>query len=604
MIVFDTKSQDSPARKNNGETLFEARAVSRGIAIGRVVCLHGHKRQFYRINLENSEIENELRRLRFAVRLARRQLKNINARKSDIAGTNETSIFDAHLLILDDKSLLSQIENTIKDRKINAEWSVKLVTDAYIDDYKNIAEGHLSERYVDLEDVFDRLQSALGGGEKPVVHLGKNSIIVARDVKPSTLIELSDSHPLAIITERGGWTSHTFILAREMNLPAVTGLKGILRSVQTGDEVIVDGYNGKVILHPKRETARRFKLEAAQFQENDSEKTELFKSTLATLDGREITIRANVDLPTGYLKAKSYGAKGIGLYRSEFLFNQYKGFPTEHEQIRAYQQVAKSVGEDGVCIRTFDLNVEQITERNQEKEQNPALGLRGVRFGLSQKKQFRIQLRSLLRASAENKIDIVLPMISDISEILQTRELLEKEKLRLKKQKIKFGNPRIGAMIEVPATILLIDEIAAEVDFLSLGTNDLVQYLLAVDRDNEAAADWFRTLHPAVLRSIKRVIDAGEAGKIPVIICGEMAGSPVYACILIGLGATELSMNPNSIPRVRKIISAIAFEEAGEITKQLLKFRTAQAVEQAVSGLFMAKWSHLFSSDILPVSKK
>jgi phosphotransferase system enzyme I (PtsI) len=603
MIVFDENSQDSLSRKKNGETILKARAVSRGIAIGRVVCLHGQKRQFYRINLENSEIENELNRFRSAVRLAKSQLKKIEAQKPEIAGENKTSIFAAHLLILEDKTLLSKIEDTVKNEKVNVEWAVKLVTDTYIADYKSIADGHLRERYIDIEDVSDRLQTALGG-EKSTFQLEENSIIVAKDVKPSTLIELNESRPRAIITERGGWTSHTFILARELNLPAVTGLKGILRRVQMGDEIIVDGYNGRVILHPNKETVNKFALEAAQFQEIKPEKNEPLESSLTTLDGRVIKIRANIDLPTGYEKAKRYGAEGIGLYRSEFLFNQYKGFPTEQEQIAAYQQIAKPVGEEVVRIRTFDLNVEQTAEENSEKEQNPALGLRGIRFGLFQKKQFQIQLRALLQASADYKIEIVLPMISDVSEILQAKAVLEKEKLNLKKRKIKFGNPRVGAMIEVPATILMIDEISREVDFLSLGTNDLVQYLLAVDRDNESVADLFRTLHPAVLRSIKRVIEAAETNKIPVVICGEMAGSPVYAAILIGLGADELSMNPNSIGRIRKTISTIAFEEAREITKQLLKCESSDAVERLVSELFVKKWSHLFSKDNLPANKK
>ncbi len=298
------------------------------------------------------------------------------------------------------------------------------------------------------------------------------------------------------------------------------------------------------------------------------------------------------------------GAQGIGLYRSEFLFNQYKGFPTETEQIQAYKKVAKAVGKDTVCIRTFDINIEQLAEGNVEKEQNSALGLRGIRFGLLQKKEFQTQLRAILQASAENKIDIVLPMISDVSEIMLTKSILEKEKRNLIKQKIKCGNPRIGVMIEVPATIFMIEEIVREADFLSLGTNDLVQYILAVDRDNESVADWFRTLHPAILRSIKRVLDAAEAGKIPVIVCGEMAGSPVYAAILIGLGANELSMNPNSILRVRKTVSAIAFEEAEEITKKLLKCQSSDAVESLVSELFTEKWSHLFSPDALPANKK
>lgn len=603
MIDFDANSQDSTSRKNHSETILKARAVSRGVAVGKIVCLQNLKRQFYRINLKNSEIKSEIRRFHSAVRQAARQLKNINAQKSEFARENKTSILDAHLLMLEDESLLSKIEKVVEAEKINAEWAVKIVTDDYIANFKNVADKHLRERYIDLEDVSERLQTALGG-EKSIVQLEENSIIVAGDLKPSTLIELIDCRPRAIITERGGWTSHTFILARELNLPAVTGLKGILRRVQTGDEVIVDGFNGNVILHPKRETARKYTREAAHFREAGFEKNEPVKSPLTTLDGREIIIRANVDLPNGYAKAKQCGASGIGLYRSEFLFNRNKGFPTEQEQIEAYENVAKLVGEDGVRIRTFDLTIEHSAEETAEKEPNPALGLRGIRLGLSHKKQFRTQLRALLRASAENKIDILLPMISDVSEILQTKAVLEKEKLNLKKQKIKFGNPRVGAMIEVPATIFIIEEIAAAVDFLNLGTNDLVQYLLAVDRDNESVAEWFRTLHPAVLRSIKKVIAAANAGKIPLVICGEMAGSPIYAAILIGLGADELSMNPNSISRVRKTIAAIAFEEAEEIAEELLKCPTAEAVERLAQNLSIKKWSHLFPADVLSAGKK
>lgn len=603
MIDFDANSQASTPRKNNSETVLKARAVSRGVAVGKIVCLYGFKRQFYRINLKNSEIESEIRRFHSAVRLAVRQLKNINAQKSEMAHENKTSILDAHLLMLEDESLLSKIEKAVTAEKINAEWAVKIVTDDYIAGFKNVADKRFRERYIDLEDVSERLQTALGG-EKSIVHLEENSIIVAGDVKPSTLMELSDCRPRAIITERGGWTSHVFILARELNLPAVTGLEGILRGVRTGDEVIVDGFNGKVILHPTRETARKYTREAAQFREVGFEKNEPVKSPLTTLDGREIIIRANVDLPDGYRKAKQYGAIGIGLYRSEFLFNRHKGFPTEQEQIEAYERVAKLVGEDGVRIRTFDLTIEQLAGETAEKEQNPALGLRGIRLGLSRREQFRTQLRALLRASAENKIDIVLPMISDVSEIWQTRAVLEEEKLNLKKQRIKFGNPRVGAMVEVPATIFIIEEIAAAVDFLNLGTNDLVQYLLAVDRDNESVAEWFRTLHPAVLRSIKKIIAAAADKKIPLAICGEMAGSPVYAAILIGLGADELSMNPNSIARVGKTIAAIAFEEAEEIAGQLLKCPTAEAVERLAQNLLTEKWSHLFPTDILAAGKK
>ncbi len=603
MIVTEANNQASLSRKKNIETILNARAVSRGIAVGKVVCLHGHKRQFYRIDLKNSEIEKELIRFRLAVQFAESQLENINALKSEFAGENKTSIFDAHLLILKDKLLLSKIENALKTQKINAEWAVKTVTDGIIAGFKTIGDAYFQDRFADIEDVTERIQNALGGAETASIKLEKNSIIAAVEIKPSTLIELNASRPQAIITEKGGWTSHAFILARELNLPVVTGLKGIMRRIQTGDELIVDGFTGQVILNPKKETAQKFKLAAEEFREINAEITEQTKSPLKTLDEREVIIRANVDLPAGYLKAKQYGAKGIGLYRSESLFNLYKGFPTEDEQIEAYKRTAKLVGKDGVCIRTFDLNIEQVTETSAEKEQNPALGLRGIRSGLLQKEQLHIQLGAILQASVADEIDIILPMISDVSEILLTKAILDEEKQKLRNRKMRFGNPRIGIMIEVPATIFIVEEIAETVDFLCLGTNDLVQYLLAVDRDNESVADCFRTLHPAVLRSIKKVIDAAEACRIPLMICGEMAGSPIYAAILVGLGAVELSMNPNSIQRVRQTISAIAFEEAREIAGQLLKCKTADAVERLVTELFLKKWSHLFSPDNLPPMK-
>lgn len=603
MNAFDKKKQNSLSPIAKNEIRFNARAVSRGVAVGKIICLHGRKRQFYKINLELSQIERELRRFRAAVRLAVRQLKKIAGQKSDKIADTKANIFDAHLLILEDKSLQAKIETNIENQKINAEWAVKIVTDEYLAKYKTITDEHLRERYIDLEDVADRILNALGGGGKLTLKLEKNSIIVAKEVKPSTLIELIESQPQAIITENGGWTSHTFILAREMNLPAVTGLKRILRQVKNGDEVIVDGFSGKIILKPKKNTLEEYKTAAEEFQKINYQDFDAVKGKLKTLDGQEIKIRANLDLPKGYVEAKRFGAQGIGLYRSEFLFNQFKGFPTEYEQIEAYRKISKLVGEEGVRIRTFDLSVEQLADESAEREKNPALGLRAIRLGFSNLKEFRVQIRAVLQASTENNISVVLPMISDVSEIWRAKEILKSEREHLKRNKIKCGNLRLGAMIEVPSAVLTIDEIAEEVDFLCLGTNDLVQYLLAVDRDNEAVADWFRTLHPAVLRSIKTVVKAAEKKDIPVIVCGEMAGSPVYVPVLLGLGATELSMNVNSIARVRKIISAIALEEARELVKSLDKCRTADEVEHAVSGFYQSKWSHLFSKEIFPLKK-
>jgi phosphoenolpyruvate-protein phosphotransferase (PTS system enzyme I) len=600
MISFD--KDENTQQKNGTELKLTSRAVSRGVAIGKIVCLYGHTRQFYRIKLRGPQIEAEFRRFSAAVRLTKKQLRNIIIQNKELTGEEKGDIFETHLLILEDKSLVAKIENRIKSQKENAEWAVKFVLDQYIAKYKTIPDEHLRDRYIDLRDISDRLLNALGGEKDSIIKLQKDTVIVAKEVKPSTLIELAASKPKAIITENGGWTSHTFILARELNLPAVTGVKGILRRVQTGDSVIVDGYNGQVILHPAKSTLDKYKIAADHFQKTSFEQTAAAASgNIKTLDGKEITIRANIDFHQGYTKAKRMGARGVGLYRSEFLFNQFKGFPSESEQIKAYRKIGKLVGKHGVRIRTFDLSADQLADESHEKEKNPALGLRGIRFGLSQKAELRIQFRALLQASADYNIDIVLPMISDVSEIVLAKKILNSEKQNLKKKKIRFGEPKIGAMIEVPSAVLTIGEIASEVDFLSLGTNDLVQYLMAVDRDNETVADWFKTLHPAVIRSLEMVLKEAENQNIPIVVCGEMAGSPFYAPLLIGLGAKELSMNINSIGRIRRTIEGIAFEEAYEIAKMVKNCRTAAEIETLVRKCFTEKWSHLLTPEFFPV---
>ena len=593
------------ARKNGrtGEISVSGRAVSRGIAVGTIVCLYGLKRQFFRVEIEDGQIESELLRFRRAVELAGKQLETFISQKGNFDGATTANIFNAHVLILADSSLSAKIEEVVIRQKINAEWAVEIVTEAIIDDYKQIGDEHLRERYIDLKDVSDRLLNALGG-EKPNVLLEKNAVIVAREVKPSTLIELSEMKPTAIITETGGWTSHTFILAREMNLPAVTGIDGVLRLFKTGDKVIVDGYDGKIILNPTETVLSEYETAAKRIQTVKNECFEPLNETLKMLDGRRIKICVNADLPAIYSQAQKFGARGIGLYRSEFLFNQNNDFPREDEQIEAYKNIADMTRGAGVKIRTFDLSAGQLANETAEKESNPALGLRAIRLGLFDSKQFRVQLSALLQASAGRKIDIVLPMISDVAEITAAKQILEEEKERLKTRKVEFGKPLVGAMIEVPSAVFMIEEIARAVDFLCLGTNDLVQYLLAADRDNPAVADWFRSLHPAVVRAIKKVLTAAEDAETPVIVCGEMAGSPFYAPVLIGLGATDLSMNVNSILRVGRVISGIAFEEARELAKQLETCATADESENAARSYFLEKWSHLYVPDALPPPKK
>ncbi len=592
MEVRDPKTP-TKERSNGSEIRLKARAMSRGVAIGRVVCLHGNTRQFFRIDIEDSAVEQETRRARAAFRLASRQLNKLQttARTGSVP-----AILDAQRSMIEDSSLLEKVETAITEQKVNAEWAVKVVTDAYVAQYKAIADEHLRDRYIDVEDVAERLLNALGGGERSTP-LAKDSIIVAQELMPSTLAEQTGSHPTAVITEHGGWTSHTFILARELNLPAVTGVRKILRRVNTGDAAIVDGYNGRVILNPTKETLERYRLPAAQFQQINYNDVTVSDTQTKTLDGRQITVRVNVDLPEIYKRAKRIGARGIGLYRSEFLFNRFKGFPTETQQYEAYREIAAFAGEDGVKIRTFDVGAEQLYEQSHGREKNPALGLRAIRLGLTNTRHLRTQLRAILRASHGQNIEVVIPMVSGVEEILNVREFVRQEKDALDAKGIPAGDPRIGAMIEVPSAVLLIDEIVRETDFVCLGTNDLVQYLLAVDRDNESVAGWFRTLHPAVIRAVRSVIKASTESGTPLTICGEMAGSPFYLPLLIGMGATELSMNVNSILRVRKVISGLAYQEAAAVAREADKCRTADEVEALLEQHINEKWSHLIQPD-------
>jgi phosphotransferase system enzyme I (PtsI) len=589
----DAKKSAEALSASGPEIRLNARAMSRGVAIGRVVCIHGRTRQFFRIDIDDSGIQHEILRARAAFRLADMQLSKLQTQASTVS---VPAILDAQRAMIEDSSLLEKVEATITDQKVNAEWAVKMVTDAYVATFKAITDEHLRDRYIDVEDVAERLLNALGGGERSAP-LAKDSIIVAQELMPSTLAEQTASSPSAVITEHGGWTSHTFILARELNLPAVTGVSKILRRVSTGDAAIVDGYNGSVILNPSPGTLERYRLPAAQFQQINYNDVTVPDPETKTLDGKPITVRVNVDLPEIYKRAKRIGAHGIGLYRSEFLFTRFNGFPTEDQQFEAYREIAEYAGEDTVKIRTFDIGPEQLYEQSHGREKNPALGLRAIRLGLVNADHLRTQVRAIVRAAHEQNIDVVIPMVSGVEEVLSVKSLVLEEKASLSAKGIPVGDPRIGAMIEVPSAVFLIDEIVRETDFVCLGTNDLVQYLLAVDRDNESVSGWFRTLHPAVIRAVRAVIRSCAEGAKPLTVCGEMAGSPFYLPLLIGMGATELSMNVNSILRVRKVISGLAYNETVAVADEAATCRTADEVEELLERHINEKWSHLIQPD-------
>jgi phosphoenolpyruvate-protein phosphotransferase (PTS system enzyme I) len=403
----------------------------------------------------------------------------------------------------------------------------------------------------------------------------------------------------AIVCDAGGWTSHMAIIARGLGLTAVVGMRDFYHRTRTGDEVIVDARRGEVILHPEAETSASYEV-AEQRPAKISDDSVMEASPVITRDAVNITLRANVELPAEFAAVRRFGALGVGLFRSEFLLSRPGLMLSENEQYVVYHELIAAAGAHGAVVRLFDIGGDSDRALMDRPERNPALGLRAIRFDLRNQEIMRAQVRAILRAAAIGPLSLVLPMVADVADVRMARAVVAEEMARLKSDGIEFAPVRIGAMIEVPAAVLTADKIAREVDFFELGTNDLVQYTLAVDRGNDAVSEWFRTLHPAVLFGIKRTLQAAEEAEIPVIVCGEMASTPAYAVLLLGLGAIDLSMTPALIPRVRNALSEIDTADAKEIVDRCLTCATADEVEEIVRVEFRKRWPNVFPFKMLP----
>jgi phosphotransferase system enzyme I (PtsI) len=595
-------------KKGRTEQRWHGVAVSDGLAAGRVLRIHsGGRHSIYRMTLDDGEVEREVRRYRAAVRLSRRQLLALKKRAVRALGDEHAYIFDAHLLMLEDRKLNEDVAAVIRAECVNSEWAVKVVTDRLLAVYEEIKDDYLRERSSDIEDVTRRLLVALSGESMRGRHLNEDALVVAEELMPSTIAELDFTHIKAVATDVGGWTSHTAIIARGLGIPAVVGLRDFYRAARTGDTAIIDARTGQVVLHPSPPTLELLGEErrAGAARPARPVPAEDGRAPLYTLDGIEVLLRANVELPVEYEWVGRYGARGIGLFRSEFLLSHRGLMPDEDEQCAAYEELARIAGEDGVTVRLFDLGGDKLTASRMDamEERNPALGLRAIRFCLRRTEVLHTQARAVMRAAARGRIDLVLPMISDITDVRRARAVIEEERARLEAEGREVGRVRVGAMIEVPSAVIVSEKLACEVDFFSLGTNDLVQYTLAVDRGNDEVAEWFRSLHPAVLQSIRLTLDAARAAGIPSVICGEMAASPAYAAVLVGLGARELSMAPMAIPRVRRTVAGIDCAEAERVARECLDSATADEVEEVVRVRLGGLWPNLFPPETLPPPK-
>jgi phosphoenolpyruvate-protein phosphotransferase (PTS system enzyme I) len=562
-------------------------AASPGVAIGPALRLDERGRhQFYYIDVSPTQVRREVNRLREAFEEARAELQQIKVRLARELGYEHSFILEAHLLMLEDKRLLAELENEIRTRRVNAEWAVRSVADRVTEAYKQVNDSYLRERTSDLEDVATRLLTILSGNDKfDLSKLDEDVIIVAKDIWPSTVAELDFHRVLGFATNSGGMTAHSAIIARALGIPAVVGLHEVTRLVKTGNEIVVDGTAGEVVLRPTkavmREYAEKRKREASLRPRPGAQSSEAAE----TLDGTPITLRANVELPTEIESLKLFGAEGIGLYRSEFIFlNRLPELPSEEEQYALYRKLAEATGEAGASIRVFDLGGDKLTLDGFEEEQNPALGLRAIRLSLKVEEIFRTQLCAILRANLHGHLRVVLPLISTITELREAKRIITDVKHEMAEAGVEH-NARlpIGVMIEVPAAAMMADLFAREADFLSIGTNDLTQYMLAVDRSNENVAHLYQPLHPAILRTLSHLVRVAETAKVPLELCGEMAANPLQAVALIGLGIRTLSLVPASIPLVKNAVRSISIDRVQSLMKDAMKLASSAEVEELLA---------------------
>jgi phosphoenolpyruvate-protein phosphotransferase (PTS system enzyme I) len=572
--------------------------VSKGFAIGPLIFLKCERSKVAEVRLDPQHKDTEIQRLREAAAAAQSSLKALTS--TDLSIKNPIpGLLEVQSLIL--SSLENEAVEMIRQKFVNAEWALQTIVTQQVSRQRTMEDPAFRDKYIDIEDAARRMLEALDGGSVET-NIERGSIVYTSDLRPSVAIDLLRFQPSAFITERGGWTSHCSILAREFHVPMVSGIRLWEKGINNGDTVLVDGSAGEVVLHPRSSTLLETR-EAMNITPLDAKSGALASGPTVTSDGVVISIKANVATTAAYEIAERSGALGIGLYRSEVLINRAGIIPSEREQLSAYLEIARATSEYGVNIRTFDVDSD-VLQPSSAAERNPALGVRSIRSSLLNTKHFRLQLRCLVRASAEHRVNIILPMVSRMDEVYIARQILEEERSALIAAGLSAGSPQIGCMIEVPSSVVIADKIARSVDFLCLGTNDLVQYLLAVDRDNGAAADFYETLNPAVLSSIRQVIAQADVAGRPTIVCGEVAGSPFYIPLLLGLGARHLSLNVNSIHAVRKVIAGVNASEARSLADYLVSLNTAREVETELRTYYLREWPDLFPDGLLEASHR
>jgi len=563
------------------EVIYEGIPASPGIAIAPVhVIARGFSApEVYEI--EESEVAGEQERFRQAVELTKRQLIDLQSRLEDLSGENESGIFEAHVMMIEDRAVVERVLGAITSRLQNAEYAFYAVMQNFLEAMRRIPDPYLRERTADIEDVAQRVLRNFSP-DIDSRHLGPDDrhILVAYDLAPSDTASMNRRHVLGFATEQGSVNSHTAILARAFGIPAVVGLEGAVIDVMALSPAILDGYTGKLILHPTPETLERYKkLSEEKAQVRSSLEAKRGAAT-ETIDGRAITVSANIEIIDELPMVKRSGAKGIGLYRTEYLLLNGEEMPDEKHQAEIYSKIAREMSPHSVIIRTLDAGGDKLpVEPLTEPEPNPFLGWRGIRVSLARPAMFREQIRAILRASAKGRVAVMFPMISGLSEVWRAKEMVRRCMDELDNEGVPFDHDMpVGVMIEVPAAAICADLLAPEVDFFSIGTNDLIQYTVAADRVNPHVADLYRPTHPSVIRLIRRTIDAANDNGIWTGICGEMAGDIRLTPLLIGLGVEELSVGPQQVSSVGQAIRSLSYAECAAMSDEALRHNRSQGV--------------------------
>jgi phosphoenolpyruvate-protein phosphotransferase (PTS system enzyme I) len=582
-------------RSNN--LFMQGIAASPGIAIGRALVADRARVAVSETAILPEDVPGEVKRFLDAIETVKGDLRLIKSQIESEKGAEHLYVLDTHLLILEDSMLTTETVARIESEHINAEGSFKKTLVKFREYFAAIEDEYFRERLGDVEIVGERiLRRMVGISQEPLQSIDGKVVIVAHDLSPADVLQIDKSSVIGFVTDLGGKTSHTSILARALGIPAVVGLDGATSSLKTGDHLAIDGSAGTAVINPDNTVFRDLLARKQYYEYCDRELSKLKDLPSETVDGHSISLKGNLEFLEEVDSLKDHGGEGVGLYRTEMLFINRTDLPDEQEQFDAYRMMLEKVAPFPVSIRTLDVGGDKfVPELNLKDELNPALGLRAIRLSLRNPETFRPQLRAILRASAYGKARIFFPMISGVAEIREVKRNLQEIKDELDAEGILYDeNLKIGIMIEIPSAVLTADLLAKEVDFFSVGTNDLIQYSLAIDRTNEHLSHLYEPLHPAILRSLKMVVDAAHAAGIDACICGEMAGDPFFLPILLGLGFDELSMSPPSILRVKQILRRCSLAETQVLVSKTVGFSTAKEVESYLKSEIAAHFSDSF----------